>query len=366
MAKKYTFEPDYAHAIPPGDTLKETLDAKGLSQSDLSTRTGLAEKTISQIVRGVAPITLDTAEKLELALGIPARFWNARELTYREGLARAEAVERLSADIAWLKEIPVKELMKRRYITPSDSKPELVRQVLRFFGVSNVEAWRATWATPYVLFRGKKVQERHPGKVAAWLRMCELRAENVDCQPYGKQKFSDALREIRRYVDKDADEWYPAMIRLCADAGVAVVFVKQIPGGSISGATKWLSKDKALIMLSLKHKTDDHVWFTFFHEAFHVLKHGRKLVFIDDDQTADDELEEEANRLARNILIPYERARELHALRGRIDIKAFARSVGVSSGIVVGRLQKDKLLSHKLHYNLKVKLKWPEEDNPER
>lgn len=76
MPKTYPFQPDYA--VPPGATLKETLEAKGLSQADLAVRSGMAEKTISQIVNGIAPISCETAEKLELVLGIPASFWNAR------------------------------------------------------------------------------------------------------------------------------------------------------------------------------------------------------------------------------------------------------------------------------------------------
>jgi len=359
MAKKYGFEPDYVDAVPPGDTLKETLDVKGLSQSDLSTRTGLAEKTISQIINGISPISLDTADKLELTLGIPARFWNKRELTYREALARAESTERLKTETTWLRELPLKELIQRKFITASDSKPELVRQALRFFGVSNVAAWRETWVTPCVQFRGQKVQKRHPGKVAAWLRMGEIKAESIECQAYDGKKFREALREIRCYANKPADKWYPAMLRLCAEAGVAVVFVKQIPGASINGATKWLNKDKALIMLSLKHKTDDHVWFTFFHEAVHVLKHGKKLMFIDDDQTSNDTLEEEADRIAGDILIPPSCASELPRLRGRVEIKAFARSAGVSPGIVVGRLQREKYLSYKMCNDLKEKLEMP-------
>ncbi|HVA51709.1 MAG TPA: helix-turn-helix transcriptional regulator [Pirellulales bacterium] len=81
MPPDYPFSPDYA--VPPGATLKETLETKGISQAELSLRTGLAEKTISQIINGVAPITYNTAEKLELALGVPARFWINRELVYR-------------------------------------------------------------------------------------------------------------------------------------------------------------------------------------------------------------------------------------------------------------------------------------------
>ena len=73
--RNYAVSPDYA--VAPGGTLAETLTAKQMSQSDLSLRSGLAEKTISQIINGVAPISYDTALKLETVLGVPARFHEA-------------------------------------------------------------------------------------------------------------------------------------------------------------------------------------------------------------------------------------------------------------------------------------------------
>src|SRR5277367_4390457 len=120
MPSKYGFDPDYA--VPPGATLKETIDTKGLSQSDLAVRTGLAEKTISQIVNGIAPITFETAEKLELVLGIPARFWNRREASYRESLSRIEESKRLASDVEWLKEVPISALIARNYIDGNADK----------------------------------------------------------------------------------------------------------------------------------------------------------------------------------------------------------------------------------------------------
>ena len=91
MKPKHTFNPDYT--VPPGATLKETLEVMGLSQAELSVRTGLLEKTISQLVTGHAALTLEIADKLELALGIPARFWNRRELAYRKGISKEAAKE---------------------------------------------------------------------------------------------------------------------------------------------------------------------------------------------------------------------------------------------------------------------------------
>jgi transcriptional regulator with XRE-family HTH domain/Zn-dependent peptidase ImmA (M78 family) len=359
MAKtKNVFEPDYA--IAPGVTLKETLEAKGMLQSDLCMRTGMNAKTVSDIISGDAPITLETADKFELVLGIPARFWNNRELRFRESLAREQAAERLSKDIAWLRTIPVKELIDRNYVVATDDKAGLVRQVLKFFGVSSVEAWGATWGAPGYQFRGGKVQEKHPAKVAAWLRMGEIEAMKVKCNPYDAKRFRSALQGIRKYADKPATEWLPVMIKLCAEAGVAVVFVPQIPGASVSGATRWVSKDKAIIMLSLKYKTDDHLWFTFFHEAAHVLLHGKKIVFIEDGETSNDRLENEADKFARDALISPSKVPLFPKLKGRIDIRSFAQSIRVSPGIVVGRLQRDGYLSHKYCNDLKVNLEWPD------
>jgi HTH-type transcriptional regulator/antitoxin HigA len=189
--------------------------------------------------------------------------------------------------------------------------------------------------------------------------MGELEAEKIACQPYDAKTFRASLKKIRSFADKDASEWYPAMVRLCAEAGVAVVFVPQIPSASLSGATRWVSKDKAVIMLSLKYKTDDHIWFTFFHEAAHVLLHGKKLVFIEDDETRDDDLEREADKFAREVLVPAAREKELPKLKGYVDIRSFSRSIGVSPGILVGRLQRDGFVSHKFGHDLKVIIQCP-------
>ncbi len=151
----------------------------------------------------------------------------------------------------------------------------MVRRVLRFFGVSTVDAWRDTFLTPAAQFRGGDVAKKHPGEVAAWIRMGEIKAAEIECKPFDPQAFKRALMEIRRLLDQPSSVWYPAMVKLCAEAGVAVVFIKEIPGASVSGATHWASKDKAILQLSLKYKKDDQILFSFFHEAVTFLSTAR-------------------------------------------------------------------------------------------
>lgn len=41
----------YHYAVPPGETLLETLDAMGMSQAELAERTGMPIKTINEIIK---------------------------------------------------------------------------------------------------------------------------------------------------------------------------------------------------------------------------------------------------------------------------------------------------------------------------
>ncbi len=356
MATKYRFDPDYV--VSPGETLRETLEAKGLSQADLAERTGMAEKTISQIANGIAPISYETAEKFELVTGVSASFWNRRELTYRERLVRREELLKLAGDTEWLSEIPVDALIERGFFERTFDKAHMVRHALKFFGVSSVESWRTTWAQPSVQYRGKKAHEKHPGFVAAWLRMGDLKAEEIECQPFNAREFRRILNDLRALTTTAASQWRTELPDLCATAGVCVVLTKEIPRASLSGAARWITKNKALIQLSLKYKTDDQFWFSFFHECGHVLLHGKRQIFVDYGMRDDTEEEREANKFARDILVPPEYEQSLPLLKSKKDIKRFAASIGVSAGIVVGRLQRDKFLRPNYCNDLKVKYPW--------
>jgi HTH-type transcriptional regulator/antitoxin HigA len=353
---RHPYEPDYA--VAPGGTLLETIEALGMDQKDLATRLGLSEKHVSQLVNGHVALTYEVADRLELVTGVPARIWNSLESNYRERLAKAEAAGRLAEDQGWLKRVPTKELVERKKVKQQEDGGDLLRATLAFFGVSSVEAWRAVWLRPTVSFRRSRCFDLKPEVTAAWLRLGELEAIAIRCDPFDKARFRSALAEIRTLTVAPPREFQPKMTALCAAAGVALVFVPEIKGCPASGVARWLTPDKALIQLSLRHKTDDHLWFSFFHEAGHVLNDPKKEIFIDDGSGADDERERQADAFASNFLIPANRAAELAGLRTPGAITRFAESVGIAPGIVVGRLQHDKVFLFSQMNGLKQKLAW--------
>jgi addiction module HigA family antidote len=352
---RYPYEPDYA--VPPGQTLQETIDNLGIDQRELAVRAGLSAKHINQIIKGIASITHDTAIRLERVTGVPARMWNNLEVNYQEQKARLAARERLENDLAWLSTIPTKELIKRGVIEETTDKVRLLEAVLAFFAVASVQAWKEVWSLPQFAFRKSLAFAGKVGAMATWLRLGELAAQRIECKPYDKAAFRAALDEIRRLTVEGPEVFVPRMIERCAASGVAVAVVPEIKGAPVSGAAKWLTPTKAMIALNLRGKRNDRFWFTFFHEAGHLLNDSKKETYIDVDYE-DDPLEQSANLFAANILIPPEYAEQMCGRRSHSDVEAFARSIGIAPGIVVGRLQREGHIPYSHLNTLKVRLDW--------
>jgi len=357
--RRYPHTPDYA--VPPGATLQETIDALGMDQKELADRTGLDKKTINQIIKGAHSLSQQTAIKLERATGVPARMWNNLEMQYRERLARQQDHRRLQSELQWLKTIPVRVLQERGVIPKTSDKVSLLRLVLSFFGVSNTPEWQNYWLGTFACrFRRSRAFEMKPGALATWIRLGEIEAQRIQCAPYNESRFRAALKEIRGLTGELPQVWQPRMVELCAGAGVALTFLKEIKGCPVSGVARWITPDRAYVQLSLRHKSDDHFWFSFFHEAGHILKDPKKTVFIDDDST-DDESEGRANKFATDFLIPPSHCERLRFLSDKDDIRRFARQIRIAPGIVVGQMQRRGIIPYSRGNDLKRRLVWADD-----
>jgi HTH-type transcriptional regulator/antitoxin HigA len=198
--------------------------------------------------------------------------------------------------------------------------------------------------------------------VAAWLRIGELEAQGLRCAPFKKKLLMVSLKTVRAITFLSPEGFQEELQQLLADAGVALVLCPHLPGTYAHGATFWLSRNKAVVMMTLRYKWADAFWFSLFHELGHILLHNRQAVILEGDN-ADPTikaLEEEANRFAANSLIPpkpykaFIKARPFFAE----DIERFARQVGISPGIVVGRLQKEGHIRPSWHNGLRMRFEW--------
>lgn len=356
MENQYT--PD--EVSPPGETLLEVLESRQMSQAELADRTGRPRKTINEIVRGKSQITAETAIQFERVLGIPASFWIAREQNYRESIARAKEVSALEGEVEWLRQIPYRSLVKLGWVRDHANKSSQVEELLRFFAVASTTSWRDIWAGAAPAFRKSPSFESEPGAVAAWLRRGEILASEQACARFDEEGFRSALGQIRA-LSRDMRPDLPLTVRnLCNAVGVAIAFVPEVSGTRLWGASRWLTPNCALIQLSLRYKTEDHFWFTFFHEAAHILLHPRRDIFLDEEGQEQAVQEAEADEFSRNWLIPDFQYKQF-CRRGSFTCAAaerFAYEVGISAGVVIGRLQRENLTNRKFCNDLKRDVSW--------
>jgi HTH-type transcriptional regulator/antitoxin HigA len=350
---------------PPGDTIGELLEERELRQAELATRMGVTPKFVNELIAGKATISPTTALALERALDVPADFWLAREARFQEARTRAAAYHDLAANVSWLNDLPIKDMIKFKWLKSSPDKPAMVEACLHFFGVASVNAWRQQYleqANTSAAYRASDKFQRNPGAVATWLRMGEVCAAQIECAPFDRDKFLAVLAHVRKLtLESDPATFIPQLRRLLAASGVALAIVRAPTGCPLYGAVRWLSPQKALIQLSVRYLRSDSFWFTFFHECGHIALHGKKILFLEGKGMSGTE-EDEANRFAADRLIPPSSWATFQPISITEQvIREFARTIGIDPGIVLGRLQNDDRVAWSRFSSLKARYKWKED-----
>ncbi len=333
------------YAVSPGEVLKDNLDALDMSRKELSQRTGLTEQSINRILKAKQPITPITALLFEKAIGAPANFWMNLESNYQEDITRLAIQNKQKNDIEWLKTIPtsILKILRDNEITKTKTKNhDLLNEVLAFFGVASVEAWKSFWDNPAIAARCNSKFETHKISLATWVRFGELKLRDIldnDIE-YNKSLFQKTISDLRDnlYIHaQNPAKLITIMIDKCAQAGVALTIVPNIPKAPWHGATKWIG-NKALIILSPRQNRLDSLIFSFFHEACHVLNDGKKGLYIAEDNSTD-EKEIRADNYASEILLPQKDNKAVIQLQSVVEIINFSIEHNLPPCVTLGRYQ---------------------------
>jgi len=350
MADTREFAPDWAS--PPGETITDLLRSRRMSAAELSQQAGADANEIVRIIAGQSRVTVGLASTLSRIVGASPEFWLARDRRYWEATHRLQS--------SWLDELPIDDMLRFGWL-PANSSGS-ADEVLKFFGVPSIRAWRSSYSAllQSVQFRNSPSFDSHPGAVAAWLRQGEVEAQAIQCDPWNRDAFVNSLQHIRVLSRlRDPNHFFPKLRAICAAAGVAVVVVRAPDGCRASGAARFVSESLAVIQLSFRYLTDDHFWFTFFHEAGHIVLHGSSGLYLEELGTREPADEVEASRFAVDQLIPSELQAEFKSLRANTrDVLRFASKAGIAAGIVVGQMQHAGLIPQTHLNRLKRRYQW--------
>lgn len=360
MVSEQDFQPDWVSA--PGETIADILEQRRVPPVVFAEKIGYAAEHVNDLLQGRAAVTADTAALLERHLGASSTFWVNREAHYRVDLSRLGRNVTGALGREWLRELPLPDMIRFGWLPRAENLPAQVTTCLRFFEVPDERTWQQVYRKPLEMaaFRTSATFDSRPGAVAAWLRQGEIEARGIHCEVWDENKFRALLPTLRPLTrQKDPARFIPRLVELCAACGVAVVVLRAPTGCRASGATRFVAPDKALLLLSFRYLSDDHFWFTFFHEAGHLLLHGQHALFLEGADMLTNAQEQEANDFAAAVLIPEAFKGEFDRLPLRhLDVIRFARRLGVSPGVVVGQLQHRGRLGRDQLNRLKRRFTW--------
>ena len=342
---------------PPGETLQEILSTKNISQKELAIRTGLTTKHINQIINGNKSLTYSTAIKLENALGIPASFWNTLEANYCEEKLKIQELNCITQkEINCLKLIPHKELKRLGFLEKKLESIFLVEQLRRFFNISNL--LNLPKLANQIAFRTPIKVKHNFYALLAWIRMCEIGTSAIEVKEYDVKRVNFLLPEIKNIMMLDINIAIERLTTLFSKCGIAFKVTPNLPDVPAQGLIKKFS-NKVILCLTIKNKYTDVFWFTLLHEIGHLLNDDFHNLFVDLDTSSRElnEKEKRADHFANDFLIP---KKEYHSFILKNDfsknsIIAFAKAENIIPGIVVSRLQNDKIVSKSWCNELKVK-----------
>lgn len=348
--------------IHPGETLAEVLESRGMTQKELAVRTDVSEKHVSNIIKGKANISNRYSIKLEIALGIPARFWSNLQANYDRELLEYEEQHNISADelnVAKNLKGVIKYFVSKRLLDES-CESELSIAVLELRKLGNVADLMKIPEIPCcAAFRVNKKYHIDPYTTYFWRVFCEKVSENrVVSQKFSKEKLRASLSDIKNCMFLPAEEMRRKLTEIFSNCGVAFSIVKNFQGAPVQGFIQHKEDGTAILCMTIRGKAVDIFWFTLFHEIGHLL-HGDGREFVDFSER-DNESEKLADQFAQNELLDqhqYEMFVSKHDF-SLASIESFAQGQRVIRDIVIGRLEKEEYIDYAHFARIKVKFEW--------
>ena len=337
-------------ATPPGATIKEQLIDRGLSQKEFALRMGMSEKHISKLINGDVQLTPEVAVRLEMVLGVPAKFWNKLEATYREKLIKANAENEMDSDKELVKKLPYREMSKNGWVPETREATEKVIYLRKYFEVVNLEIIKDMKLSK-IACRRLAEKEKCNLDLLAWAKKAKLEALDIETSLIDLKTLKEKLPEIRSMTAMNPADFCPKLIEMLSGCGIALVFLPHIGGSFLHGAT-FRDGNKIVVGLTVRGKDADKFWFSLFHELGHIL-----LGHINQSDGTTDEDEEAADNFAKETLIPTVEFNAFTSLNdfSKTSICSFAQKQNILCGIVVGRLQKEGFINYNRCNDLKTK-----------
>ena len=345
----------------PGIYVKDAIDELGLSQSEFALRTGLSIKNVSTLINGESNITFDVAVKLAGFFHNSVEGWINLQTKYNLYLNEQNKQKEYEED--W----EIAKLFNKDFCkgflgieVNNKDKHNTIDRLRECFNVVTLNNLRSS--DMYAFCRTSVIKNIDDNTIIlrnAWISLAEQKAREMPCSMFNKDRISSNIKYLRSLTLKGADAINGELKVFLSTCGIKFVVLPFLKGSNLSGVTKWINNDNCVMVAVNDYGKDaDKIWFSIFHEIGHAMKnHKRHLTISYSKDNIEDEDEIEANEFARNLLIGEKDYQKFIASNdfSPMSIERFAKEQNVADFIVVGRLQKEGLISWNKLNGLKEK-----------
>ena len=329
-------------AFHPGYYIKEILDDSGLTQEDFAKRLGTTPKNFSLLIRGEQSLSIDIAMKLSRMIGTSINYWLNLQNAYDSLIAEFKSEEELAEERA------VFECLDYKYFRDHFDLPDLPRKkdeqikgVREFLRVATLTVFKKKDMAVSFRSTSEEITDANIIKANVMVQIAINKALKVAAPKFNRSRFEEAIHYALT-LTRNHDEFYPLIRKAFLDAGVVLVILPNLPGSKINGATKKLGNSNIMLMVNDRRLNADSFWFTLYHEIGHIINGDYGISF----ETENGEKEDNADKYAEDMLIPPVLYEDFIS-RNKFDVQSicrFAKQIDRAPGIILGRLQNDKLV----------------------
>lgn len=349
-------------AFHPGYYISDIIDDMEITQDEFAKRCDLTAKNLSQIINGKAKITNEIAQKLSIMFGTSAEMWLNLQAKYEAKVAEIEIQKKIDEQKKIFVMLDYKYFVNNSLIQSKTKTEDKIIQLCEFFRISSLKQLIIPDLSANFRNSSKTQEEKNIVNNNAWLETAIRIGQQKDVAEYDASKLKEYLSEIRKMTTQLPEQFVPRLNQIFSECGVIFIMLPKMKNANINGVVKWISNNKALLAINDRYAYADSFWFSLMHEIKHILQHKTSQVMISYENGIDElneKLESEADEFARDFLIPKKEYDKFISASdfSRIAICNFAEKISIHPGIVVGRLQKDRLIEYSFFKELKIKYK---------
>ncbi len=328
-------------AFHPGYYIKEIVDESGLTQEDFAKRLATTPKNLSLLIRAEQSLSIDIAMKLARMIGTSVNYWLNIQNAYDTFVAELKSQEELEEERKVFQHLNYSYFRKNYGLLDlAREKDTQIKVVREFLKVSTLTVFKNRDMAVSFRRNTKELTEANTVKANIMVQIATNKALTIKAPKYNRIKFKDKVQYALTLTNDHSDFW-PMIYEAFKEAGVIFVILPNLAGSKVNGATKKVG-DHILLMLNDNQLYADIFWYTLLHEIGHIMSGDYGISF--DKDASDREIS--ASIYAEDSLVP--RAEyDKFVLQKCFDLKSikkFAHSIDRDPGIVLGRLQNDRLV----------------------